>query len=248
VLLEDRSEKSLERTLNRMRIDKQNLPCARLGKGSLATAIERELLERPIMPAVVFIEGIDLLGDAREGHKVSQELRVLHQVAEHYHVALIGSTGSPKQRPKDRYISLRDQVIGSTVWARKTETIILLQREHGKETDEITIATVLARNNTPEQFCLVFDSKTGRLRALSEEELALRKAKDLFSAFLEWVLQHEMFTQADARKAFPRMSGDVLKKRLEELLESKTIIFDGKKGKSPRFIVPSASISGEFVN
>jgi hypothetical protein len=247
VLLEDRSERSLTRSLQRMQINKNTLPYARLGEGSLATAVQRELLKCPVMPAVVFIEGIDLLGDAKEGHKVSQELKLLQQVAEHYHIALIGSTGSPKQRPKDHYISLRDQVIGSTVWARKTETIVILQREHGKETDDITIATVLARNSRPEQFYLVFEPDTGRLRALTEEEYVARQNQQEFKELLAWIFQRESFTQGEVRRAFPKMSGLTLAKRLETLLSSKTILPDGKSGKSRRFIVPSVSSNQEFV-
>ena len=164
---------------------------------------------------------------------------MLQQLVHHYHIALIGSTGSPKQRVKDHYISLRDLVIGSTVWARKTETIVVMQREHGKETDEITIATVLLRNNRPEQFPLVFDPSTGRLRILTDEERAARQIAEEDSAFLKWVLAHARFTRAQARRAFSKMSGETLQQRLEQLLQAKVILPDGKQGQSPRYVVPS---------
>lgn len=248
VLLEDRGEKSLERTLRRMRIEKDHLPYARLEESLLAEAVQRELLKRQEIPAAVFLEGIDLLGDASDGQQVARDLRLLQQVAEHYHIALIGSTGSPKQRPKDRYISFRDQAIGSTVWSRKAETVVVLQREHGKETDDVTILTVLPRNNRAEQFHLIFESSTGRLRSLTEEEMALRRAKEDASGFLDWVLKREAFTRAEARRAFPGMSGETMTRRLQNLLDSKTILPDGKAGKTPRFIVPSSWVGDGPIN
>src|SRR5690348_15831460 len=131
--MEDRGARSLDRTLKRMHIDQKNFPYVRLS-GGLAAGVQRALLDQPTMPAVVFLEGIDLLNDSSDGRNVSADLKQLQQVADHYHVAIIGSTGSPKQKVKERYIGLRDQIIGSTVWARKTETIVVLQRENGKET------------------------------------------------------------------------------------------------------------------
>jgi hypothetical protein len=102
-------------------------------------------------------------------------LKLLQKVAEHYHVAIIGSTGSPKQKSKDRYIGLRDQVIGTSVWGRKTETIVVLQKENGKETDDVTIMTVLPRNDKPEVFNLVWDR--GRFRVSGRRRFSNRKIK-----------------------------------------------------------------------
>src|SRR5262249_42046340 len=102
VLMEDRSENSLIRTLARMRVAVNKFPHAMLdGNGSMADRIQRELLKCPALPAIVFLEGIDLAGDASDGKEVSKELKRIQLLVRHYHIALIGSTGCPKQKPKD---------------------------------------------------------------------------------------------------------------------------------------------------
>jgi len=214
--MEDRSKGSLERTLNRMHIDPAKLPHTMLGPGGLAAGVQRAILAQPTMPAVVFLEGIDLLGDSSDGRSVSNELKLLQQVAEHYHIALVGSTGAPKQKPKEGYVALRDRVIGSTVWARKTETIVVLQRENGKETDDMTLMTVLPRNDKPEEFQLVWER--GRFRALTAEEIQAGQEKTTTDAFVEWVFGRETFTRNQAKAAFKSMSGRTLTERLEGMV------------------------------
>lgn len=220
VVMEDRGARSLRRTLNRMHIDPQHFPHARL-TGGLAEGIQRAIMAERIMPAVVFLEGIDLLNDASDGRNVSADLKLLQKVAEHYHVAIIGSTGSPKQKSKDRYIGLRDQVIGTSVWGRKTETIVVLQKENGKETDDVTIMTVLPRNDKPEVFNLVWDR--GRFRALRPEEIQQQEEKTASDDLIQWVLGREAFTRAEARKAFGSMSGKTFSDRLEALIKCQAI-------------------------
>ena len=163
ILLQDRGQRGLRRTLKRMRIDATQLPYRMIGYGDKVAAVEEAILATMPRPAVVFIEGIDLLeGDSGKGQNVEALLSRLFKVAEHYHVAIIGSTGCPKMKPKDRYTSLRDTVIGSSVWSRKVETILTLQKENGKETDDITLMTVLPRNAKVEEFRLTFED--GRLK------------------------------------------------------------------------------------
>jgi hypothetical protein len=162
VLLQDRGMRALRRTLKRLRIDPDRLPYRNIGYGDKVKAVAEAIETTVPMPQVVFIEGIDLLeGDSGKGQNVEALLSRLYRVADHYHVAIIGSTGCPKMKPKDTYTSQRDRVIGSSVWGRKVETIVTLQREHGHETDEITMMTVLPRNAKVEEFRLEF--KDGRL-------------------------------------------------------------------------------------
>jgi Bifunctional DNA primase/polymerase, N-terminal/AAA domain len=162
ILMQDRGRRGLRRTMKRMRIDPTNLPYKMLGNGDKVEEIRKAIEETKPMPAVVFIEGIDLLeGDSGKGKEVEVLLSRLYAVADHYHVAIIGSTGCPKMKPKDKYTSLRDTVIGSSVWGRKVETIITLQKEDGKESDDITIMSVMPRNAKFEEFRLLFEQ--GRL-------------------------------------------------------------------------------------
>ncbi len=135
VLLQDRGMRALRRTLKRLRIDPEQLPYRLIGYGDKIKAITEALEACDPMPQALFIEGIDLLeGDSGKGHNVESLLTRLHRIADHYHVAIIGSSlgGCPKMKPKDKYTSQRDRVIGSSVWGRKVETIITCSERPGK--------------------------------------------------------------------------------------------------------------------
>jgi hypothetical protein len=237
VLMEDRSKNALKRTLTRMRLDPLKFPHEIMhGEGGLAVKVQRAILAQPTLPAVVFLEGIDLLGDAADGKDVAQQLKLLQQLAEHYHIAIIGSTGSPKMKAKEGYTLLRDQVIGSSVWARKAETIIVLQREHGKETDDVTVMTVLPRNAKAEVFNMVFER--GRYRAMTAEEMQAGKENSASTALLNWIMERESFTRAELKRAFGSMSGTTLTQRIDGLIRS-GVIKRHTKGTNVYFSVPS---------
>jgi putative DNA primase/helicase len=237
VLMEDRSKNALKRTLTRMRLDPFKFPHEIMhGEGGLAAKVQRAILAQPALPAVVFLEGIDLLGDAADGKDVAQQLKLLQQLAEHYHIAIIGSTGSPKMKAKDGYTLLRDQVIGSSVWARKAETIIVLQREHGKETDDVTVMTVLPRNAKAEVFNMVFER--GRYRAMTAEEMQAGKENSASMALLNWIMERESFTRVELKRAFGSMSGTTLTQRIDGLIRS-GVIKRHTKGTNVYFSVPS---------
>jgi len=171
VMLADRSPRGLRRTMRRMKIDLKELPHAIYSGEDIADAIEKELVTRKPMPAVVFLEGIDLMGDSGKGVDVSVLLRKLARIADYYFVAIIGSTGSPKVKGKDGYKTAREKFIGSGSWARLVETMILLERP--TETAELTTMTVLPRQSKPLMYTLRFDD--GRLREATEEEANLLK-------------------------------------------------------------------------
>jgi hypothetical protein len=221
VLLADRGSFALQRTMYRMKIDLDAMPHELIDDGDLVELIDAAVNKHGV-PPIVFVEGIDLLGaDSNKGQDVAALLKRLHKLVKHYHIAFIGSTGSPKMKPKDSYISIRDQITGTAVWSRKVETVALLQHEQGKETDKVTILSVVPRNAPTEVFQMEF--KQGRLRRLDPKLLEQSAATDAQQAFLDWVLARETFTRPEAQRSFRSLSGVALNKRLEGLASAGVI-------------------------
>jgi hypothetical protein len=48
----------------------------------------------------------------------------IRDVAEHYHIAIIGTVGMPKMKPREQYAAPRDRAFGSSAWARQADTIL----------------------------------------------------------------------------------------------------------------------------
>jgi hypothetical protein len=237
VLLADRSPRSLRRTMHRMKIDLEALP-HRTFDSSLTVAenVERAIVESTPSPAVLFLEGIDLLGnDASKSADVARLLRSLARLADHYFVAVIGSTGSPKIKAKDGYKSARELFIGSGSWSRLVETEVLIQRE--RETDEVTTMTVLPRQSKPIQFHLRFQS--GRFVEVPASEIAAADASKADREFLTWVFERESFTRAEAQRAFRSMSGGYLTRRIDGYLKA-GVLKRRTKGARVWYDVPSA--------
>lgn len=221
--LEDRSEASLRRTFLRMRLDIESTPYRLLDREgkSLAQAIADLLDTTDSTPAVVFIEGLDLATeDAGKMESVSRTLKDLLQVAQHYHVAIIGSVGCPKMKPKDRYASLRDTVFGSAAWARKVETIMTLQKQEGRDTDEKTVLTILPRNAKHEVYTLEFSH--GRLVEAPPEAKIEKEGDDSFTMEHWAQTQKEPFTRAGFALRFPA-SETTIRRRLEKMVALKIV-------------------------
>jgi len=157
VCLEDRSQRSFRRTLRRLGISETDIPVRRIdSKLPLAQWLEITIRTEKVRPAIVFIEGLDLaLAKHKDMDEVSTVMRQLGGIAEHHHIAIIGSVGCPKLKKNEDYDSLRSKVIGSTAWGRKAETIILLSRE--KDTDKTTTMYVLYRHRAVEVISLQFE-------------------------------------------------------------------------------------------
>jgi hypothetical protein len=217
LVLEDRSEASLRRTFKRMRLDIEKTPYRLLDRKdkSLSQAIADILDTTEPTPAVLFIEGLDLATeDAGKMEAVSRTLKSLQRVAQHYHVAIIGSVGCPKMKPKDRYVSLRDTVFGSAAWGRKVETIMALQKSEGRDTDEKTVLTILPRNAKHEVHTLKFEG--GRLvEAPPEREEAV--VDNIEDAMARWARSRKVpFTRGEFALDFPG-SETTTRRRLEKL-------------------------------
>lgn len=87
---------------------------------------------------------------------------------------------------------------------------------------------------------MVFDPSTGRLRTLSTREVTLREAEEEYKDLLRWVFSRESFTRAEANRAFPKMNGAYLTKRLNKLTESKILNEIGKDGQTKRYVVSTS--------
>lgn len=225
VLLEDRSDRAMRRTLTRMRIDPTELPYRSLQLEGLtvAQAVAAALDNTDPTPAAMLLEGIDLASqDSNKMADVSRMLKDLQRTAAHYHVAIIGTTGAPKQRPKDKYVSHRDSIIGSSAWSRKVETVCTLQKSDGTEEDPVTILSTMLRNGPFESFRLRFQD--GRLVEAPPEPEASETGKPELHDAENWVRERgESFEVLDLRQRFPMLSEKEAKKLLDSLLVQRVV-------------------------
>lgn len=161
----DRGENAQTRTLARMHIDASKFPFAGIPvmQGMAAVkAILQKIEERRLANGIVFIEGADLLVEnINDGKFVAPFLSNLQKIAAHYHLAMVCSVGSPKTKVGQGYVSKRENVIGSIVWARMAETILVLQYRDGDDIDKRRAVSVLPRNSAAEKYAMTFED--GRL-------------------------------------------------------------------------------------
>jgi len=80
----------------------------------------------------------------------------MQMIAERFHIALVGSLGAPKTKPREGYTAKRDTIFGSAVWSRMAETIITLQYPDGDDTANRRAVSVLPRNAAAETFEMEF--------------------------------------------------------------------------------------------
>jgi hypothetical protein len=162
----DRSKNSVTRTFRRLDRDQAEIPTAKVKRGpdfahTLCSAIERQ----PVMPAVVFFEGLDLVtSDAGKMGDVSLFVEQLQHIARHYHLALVGTVGAPKMKPKEKYENLRERFFGSTAWGRMAETMVLVN----EEPDHSRKVFVLNRQRSMDLFRTKFVN--GRLEVVKDLE------------------------------------------------------------------------------
>ena len=105
-----------------------------------------------------------LVDDANKKSVVSPFMAALQKIAEHYHIAIIGSVGAPKTKAGEGYVAKRDNISGTEAWSRLSETVVLLQYPNGKDTSIERELSVLPRNAASESFALVFDRDASVLR------------------------------------------------------------------------------------
>jgi hypothetical protein len=165
VLMSDRGQFAHLRTANRMRFDPDLIPIKFLPSVTgvaAAKAILKEIENSAVLPAVVFVEGCDLLMEnASKMEMVVPFLDAVQRIAAHYHISIIGSVGSPKTRQGEGYVSKRDGIFGTVAWSRKTETIAVLQYPGGDDMDVRRTLSVLLRNGPAEKYNMKLEN--GRL-------------------------------------------------------------------------------------
>jgi hypothetical protein len=197
VLFADRGRVSNRETLDRMRIDATTFPLDHLppttDSGKAITHIQAAIERCAERPAVVFVEGADLLvEDPCKPQIVMPFVAGLRHLAEHYSLALILSVGAPKSRPQEQYALKRDQVFGSQAWARMCDTVLVLTIV-GDGTEATRDLVVLHRNAAAEKFHLAF----------VEGRLVETEAKDVTdSEMTTWFRDVEVFTKQRFRDAF----------------------------------------------
>ncbi len=168
VLMLDRGADSHTRTMRRLGFRPDQVPIK-----FLKAAVDGEASQQVIdmieqtnpTPQVVFIEGIDMLvSDPNSLDVVMPFMHEIQQIASHFHIAIVGSCGAPKTKPKDGYAAKRDTIFGSAVWSRMSETIVTIQYPAGDDTANQREIAILARNAKAEQFTTEFQD--GRLVAI----------------------------------------------------------------------------------
>jgi len=202
VIFADRGKVSNDETLERMRITPGSLTMAHIppvANGQQAvTAILHAIETQDDLPAVVFLEGADMLvEDASKTQVVSPFMGALRRIAEHYSLAMILSVGAPKAKPHEQYTLKRDQVFGSQAWARLANDVLVMSIT-GDGSVPTRDLVVLHRNAAAEKFSLSFEG--GRL---VEAEPQPASEADMVT----WFAEVERFTARQFRRAFPKLSG-----------------------------------------
>lgn len=197
----DRGKNAQKRTAKRMQYEMGSVPTRLLPPGLTGDAalhgILNEIEGMNPLPAVVFLEGCDLLlEDASKMHIVAPFLSGLQKIAKHYHIAIICSLGTPKMKKGEGYEATRDKIYGTVAWGRMTETILLMSFEDGDDTKPRRSLIVQLRNGPTEKYDL--EMSNGRLVTVKPDPVGTVKVR-VDMAWME--MQGDWFTAADLAKA-----------------------------------------------
>jgi hypothetical protein len=164
-LLHDRSKKAMGRTIRHMRLPPEmqdriiRLTPAQQAM-SPAEALESLILDNPGVQ-VWFIEGLDLWSKNMVKMEVlSPEIDALQRVATKHNVCVLATVGSPKMKGDDRYFG-RDALYGSSVLARKVETVILISLTNREDADSPRQYDVYPRNGKMEKMWMKWEPGQG---------------------------------------------------------------------------------------
>jgi len=180
----DRGKRANRRTIDRMNLNEKSIPCCPIpvvwDDGAIHKLLEIIETCNP-GPSIVFLEGMDMMvSEPHKLEKVAPFLSALNNIAEHYHIAIIGSVGSPKAKKGEGYAGGRDKIFGSVAWSRMTETVAMLQYIDGDDADARRSLVILLRNGPAEKFELKMGSN-GRLEQVRPE------AKSTVKKHLVWM-------------------------------------------------------------
>ena len=163
----DRGLASHRRTMKRMRMRPETISFDGLALSfdfdavqQVIVKIEAYAAKHKALPAIVLLEGVDIMvTKVNDIICVSKFVNLLTQVARRYHIAILGTLGSPKIKIGQGYACMRDNVLGSGGWARECETMIVMQFPTGSKavTKGKRVMTVMPRNAADEFFTLGFN-------------------------------------------------------------------------------------------
>jgi hypothetical protein len=194
VVMRDRGRASLTRTLVRMKVPK--LPhlvlTAEQGQMPPAPALEKVYLEHN-RPQILLVEGLDMwVKDQSSMDAVSAAVSQIREVAEHYHISIIGILGTPKTKPKERYASPRDRAFGSAAWSRMADTVLDIVEDPKTGEREVSL---LLRNARAEVFKMEFQ---GGVLARVDPNIVIGPEE----TFIQWVRANPNATGPMVTEAF----------------------------------------------
>lgn len=164
-LLHDRSKKAMGRTIRHMKLPQEMVDrIIRLSpaqqKMTPAEALQALILENPGVQ-VWFIEGLDLWSKNMVKMEVlSAEIDALQRVATKHNICVLATVGAPKMKGDDRYFG-RDALYGSSVLARKVETVILISLTNKEDADSVRQYDIYPRNGKMEKFYMKWEHGSG---------------------------------------------------------------------------------------
>lgn len=187
-LMKDRGKHETARTFARLGID-ESVPTASVLGGldwrSAAESIKNRLLEHG-QPEILFVEGLDMcLEDPSKPSLVGPFMDALSQIAETYHVSIIGTVGAPKLKKNEQY-SPRDGMFGSSFWARKADTMVRVTQDDETGLREVIL---MYRNSAQERFTFQFTGRVMEPVEVTEPEPTDARAavRDFLATQEDWV-------------------------------------------------------------
>ncbi len=173
-LLHDRSKKAMGRTIRHMRLPQEmqdrivRLTPAQQ-KMNPAEALQALILESPGVQ-VWFIEGLDLWSKNMVKMEVlAPEIDALQRVATKHNICVLATVGSPKMKAGEKYFG-RDALYGSSVLARKVETVVLISLTNQEDADSVRQYDVYPRNGKMEKLYLKWEPAQGLVVTEKPEE------------------------------------------------------------------------------
>ena len=164
-LLHDRSKKAMARTVRHMKLPPEvrdriiRLSTAQQAM-TPAEAVESLILNNPGVQ-VWFIEGLDLWSKNMVKMEVlSPEIDALQRVATKHNVCVLATVGAPKMKGDERYFG-RDALYGSSVLARKVETVILISLTNREDADSPRQYDIYPRNGKMEKMYMKWEPGEG---------------------------------------------------------------------------------------
>jgi AAA domain len=203
----DRGPQDHMRTMESMHLPINTFPFERVP----ITALDRSAVQIVVnlietltpMPEIIFIEGLDMMvTNVNDMRIVSSFLNGLQKVAEHYHITIIGSVGSPKAKEGHAYNITRENILGSGAWGRGSATVLTMQFPKGDDSTGQRIVKVLPRRAKSEKFTMEFQD--GLLVVVPDDpneqtEMGGKLSKQI-SAEIDWFQAQARLAKTDPTK------------------------------------------------